>query len=65
MKEEEVDANITAEEAKAKMNAEEKFISAKIGRRRLYGRRRRCNACRAGRPRIGAGSRGDGSRGNR
>jgi hypothetical protein len=35
MKEEEVDANMTAEEAKAKMNAEEKFISAKIGRRRF------------------------------
>src|SRR5271170_6018182 len=33
MKEEEVDANTTAEEATAKMNAEEKFISAKIGRR--------------------------------
>ncbi len=33
MKEEKIDANMAAEEEKAKMNAEEKFISARIGRR--------------------------------
>ncbi len=65
MKEEEVEAKIAAQEEMARMSAEEKFISAKIGRRSFMSAGAAATLAALAGPRSGAGSRGDGSRGNR